>query len=356
MSEETMNRLLAYAEKLMRNYRVKRTAGQALPPEELELEAGDTATEDVFTASLHNLLPEDIDLKKKASAKKKKNGGAVVRRLLLVMCCGVFIVCAVYLAWNLMDKKRGADFYNSVADKWGTIFNEEGDGDGVVARSSLKGASAILCLKDRLNAGSNSGSVTYDVSLNEMRAKLTSLGENFPDLYGWISISGTTINYPLVQGEDNDYYLSHAPDKTPLVNGSIFVDYRNNTSVMRNFNTVLYGHNLTGGGMFHDVAERFYKNEDVFMNTYIYIYTMEGAYVFEPFAVYETREDYQYFRTEFATAEEFVEFANEMQSNSIYQKNMEFVTTDRIITLSTCTNRERWGRYSLQAKLVQVIH
>ena len=65
---------------------------------------------------------------------------------------------------------------------------------------------------------------------------------------------------------------------------------------------------------------------------------------------------FQYFCTEFATTDEFVELANEMQTNTRYKKDMEFVATDRIITLSTCTNRSVDGRYALQAKLVQVIH
>lgn len=352
-----MSRLKVYTMKKLQKLSLKKGREKTPVEDEFELIPGEAAGEDVFTESLHNLLPEDISLKKKASAKKKKNSGVLARRIVLVMSCAVFVVCAVYLTWNLLDKKRGNDFYNKVASEWENIFDDTGAGDGAVARlTSLKSADNILCLKDRLNAGSSSDNVTYDTRIDEMRAKLSSLAENFPDLYGWISISNTTINYPLVQGADNDYYLNHAPDKSPLVNGSIFVDYRNNTEIMRNFNTVMYGHNLQGGGMFHDVQACFYENEEMFMNSYIYIYTMDGAYVFEPFAVYDTRADYQYFRTEFATTEEFVNFATEMQSNSIYKKDMEFVPTDRIITLSTCTNRSVDGRYALQAKLVQVIH
>ncbi|MBQ7827847.1 MAG: class B sortase [Clostridia bacterium] len=313
--------------------------------------------EDTFTESLHNLLPEDIELKKTPKSKKKKSGGAVARRFVLIICIIIFVACAVYLVWNLTDKARGKAMYDEVADQFGDIFTEDAEDNGAVSRlQSLKASQRILCLKDRLDAADNpEAGYDSDSRIDEMRAKLTSLAESFPDLYGWISIGGTAINYPVVQGPDNDYYLNASPYKKPLVNGSIFVDYRNEKEIMRNFNTVLYGHNLTGGGMFHDV-QTLYENEEQFMTSLIYIYTMDGAYVYEPFAVYEARADYQYFRTEFATTDQFVEFANEMQTNTRYKKDMEFVATDRIITLSTCTNRSVDGRYALQAKLVQVIH
>ena len=317
----------------------------------------DAVAEDPLTASLHNFSSEDITLSTKAhSKKKKKSGGAVARRIVLIFCIIVFVGCAVYLVWNLSDKARGKLLYEDVQQQFGDIFEGETD-DGAVSRlNGLEPARKILCLKDRLEAGDSSLDSGYDSDskIDEMRAKLTSLAESFPDLYGWISIGGTAINYPLVQGEDNDYYLNASPYKKPLVNGSIFVDCRNNTEIIRNFNTVIYGHNLTGGGMFHDV-QTMYENEELFKNALIYVYTMDGAYVYEPFAVYEAQATYQYFRTEFMSTDEFVEFANEMKGNTRYDKEVEFVPTDRILTLSTCTNRSVDGRYALQARLVNVI-
>jgi len=326
---------------------------------DLDLVKGKSSSDDVLTSSLHNLRSEDIDVKKDTPVKKKKSRGALMRRTILIVCSAVFVVCAVYLAWNFIEKYRGKEFYDNVADQFGSVF-EDSDGDGAVSRMpSLRSASSILCLKDRLAAGDDPDNMLYnsDSRIDEMRAKLTSMKESYPDLYGWIYIDGTTINYPVVQGTDNQFYLNNSPYKKPLVNGSIFTDYRNNKDVMRNFNTIMYGHNLTGGGMFHDVQASFYENEEKFRNTLIYVYTMDGAFVFEPFAVYSTLSSYHYFRTEFATTDAFVEWANEMKSNSVYIKeDMTFSASDRIITLSTCTNNVAGdGRFALQAKLVQVI-
>lgn len=326
---------------------------------DLELVREKSSDDDILTASLHNLQPEDIDLKKETPAKKKKTSGALARRMILIVCSVVFVACAVYLAWNFIEKYRGKEFYDDAADQFGSVF-EDSDGDGAISRMpSLRSASTILCLKDRLAAGDNPDNMLYnsDSRIDEMRAKLTSMKESYPDLYGWIYIDGTTINYPVVQGTDNQFYLNASPTKSPLVNGSIFTDYRNNRDIMRNFNTIMYGHNLTGGGMFHDVQASFYENEEKFRNSLIYVYTMDGAFVYEPFAVYATLSSYHYFRTEFATTDAFVEWANEMKSNSVYMKDdITFSASDRIITLSTCTNNVAGdGRFALQAKLVQVI-
>ncbi len=324
---------------------------------ELELSAV-IEEENVLESSLSNLMPEDIELKKEPP-KKKRSAGAVIRRIMLIICFTVFVVCAVYLVWNLTDKARGKAQYEKIQNEneiFNNFFGESEEDDGAVSKlKNLKPARGILCLKDRLSAGDfiDTG-YDSDSRIDEMRAKLTSLKESFPDLYGWIYIEGTAINYPVVQGNDNEFYLNASPYKLPLVNGSIFVDYRNDKTIMNNFNTVMYGHNLTGGGMFHDV-QTLAENEEMFKDSLVYVYTLDGAFVYEPFAVYDTLANYQYFRTEFASTDEFVKFATEMETNSRYDKGTEFSATDRILTLSTCTNRNQDGRFTLQAKLVQVI-
>lgn len=191
--------------------------------------------------------------------------------------------------------------------------------------------------------------------LNEMSSTLQSLEDSVPDLYGWIYVDGTDINYPMVKGEDNDYYLNRATDRSWDVLGSIFVDYRNRWAVEDpyNRNIVIYGHNLTWGGMFHDVQKMF-ENEELFRSSYVYIYTFDGVFVYEPIAVYEANAYYKYFRTHFDHGWEFTAFANGMAENSIYPEDVVFDEDDRMITLSTCTNTYVDGRYVLQAKLVQV--
>ena len=105
--------------------------------------------------------------------------------------------------------------------------------------------------------------------------------------------------------------------------------------------------------MFHDMTK--FLNEDFFRSAKIYIYTMEGVYIYQPVSVYQTTAEYQYFRTEFGSEASFLEFANEVVSNSKFASDAVLSAGDTMITLSTCTNGAANGRYALHAKLVETI-
>jgi sortase B len=111
---------------------------------------------------------------------------------------------------------------------------------------------------------------------------------------------------------------------------------------------------MTNGLMFKNVTK--YLDEKFFNeNANIEIATLEGIYTYEVFAIYQTDKYYSYIKTDFTSHKQFVEFANEMKSNSLFErKGIEFTETDRIITLSTCTNGYYNDRYCLQAKLISV--
>ena len=81
------------------------------------------------------------------------------------------------------------------------------------------------------------------------------------DVIGWIYIEDTNINYPIVQGTDNKYYVDHMVDGTKNGAGSIFMDYRNALD-FSDPNTVIYGHNMKNKTMFAHITE--YKDPEFF--------------------------------------------------------------------------------------------
>ena len=101
--------------------------------------------------------------------------------------------------------------------------------------------------------------------------------------------------------------------------------------------------------MFHGVTK--FLEEDVFRSELIYIYTMDGVYVYKPFSVYDTTATSGYIRTGFLSKQDFVEFCAEMKSRSKFDSDIVVGEEDRIITLSTCTNVGD-GRYALHAVLI----
>ena len=196
----------------------------------------------------------------------------------------------------------------------------------------------------------------YSAILDKTSEAISSLKEENSDIFGWLTVSGTNIDYPAVRGDDNSFYLNHSYTGEYLSIGSVFADYRcSDPSDDRN--TVFYAHNIKNGAMFHDVEKFFDK--DFLNKQFIMLSTETALYIYKPFSVYESRSNYGYFKTSFAQADEFVSFAEEVAGNTeIIPTDTSvsfFGEKDRIITLSTCTNLSFGKRYVLHAKLIMTV-
>ena len=90
--------------------------------------------------------------------------------------------------------------------------------------------------------------------IEDLKEQAQELQETYPDAIGWIYVPDTNINYPIMQGEDNDFYLTHGTDGRSLKCGCIELDYRCESRLQNNFN-ILYGHNMKNGSMFATCAD-----------------------------------------------------------------------------------------------------
>ena len=267
------------------------------------------------------------------------------------------------LVKNIKGKIDGADVYNNAEFSPFVVGNESGNTfNHPTALAMIGGDTPMLSLYDRIAAGksadNNSSDSAYAEKLTAMKASLTALKAKNPDVYGWIYVEGTTIDHPIMRGSDNDYYLNHAYTGEALPIGSIFLDYNTKDKLTDNFNAVIYGHNVVAvsgskSSMFHDVTK--FLDADFFNSNKIYIYTMDGVFIYKAVSVYPTTADYFYYRTEFPNEAAFLKFAKEMVANSKVPSGETFSSGDTMITLSTCTNGASDGRYALHAKLVEVI-
>ena len=166
---------------------------------------------------------------------------------------------------------------------------------------------------------------------------------------GWLKVNGTNINLPVVQNNDNEFYLNNNFYKKRNINGWAFMDYRNDP---KNFgkNTIIYGHNGTIFGTLKNVLLPYwYRNEN---NHIITFNTQSKQMKFKVFSVYETTTDFYYIDTVFNTEDEFLDLVNEMKEKSYYNFNTEVNGKDKILTLSTCTKGGK-KRIVLNAKLIQ---
>ena len=181
---------------------------------------------------------------------------------------------------------------------------------------------------------------------------LEALREVNPDVLGWILIPDTKINYPILQGSDNDYYLKHTWDGKPYAVGSIFMEHLNNPD-FTDFNTIIYGHNMNDGSMFASIRE--YRNQAYWeKHPYVYIRTDLGVYRYEVFASYLARVNSNTYGVRFSREESREAFVNNAIVDSSIDTGIEPEPTDRILTLSTCKGGTA-TRWVVHARLKMVL-
>lgn len=170
------------------------------------------------------------------------------------------------------------------------------------------------------------------------------------EIVGWIQSAEKEIDYPIVQGQDNAYYLTHLFNRTQNKQGTIFMDYENR----KNFsdkNTVLYGHNMKNESMFASITK--YKKQayyDSFPS--MTLYTLDKTYTVEIFAGILTDATYKWIRFKYQNEEDFKEYIHTLKEKSTFQSTIELKEEDRILTLSTCSYEFWNARYVLFGKLV----
>ncbi len=171
------------------------------------------------------------------------------------------------------------------------------------------------------------------------------------DVVGWLYIKDTPINYPIVQGKDNDYYLRRLLDGSYNIAGSIFMDYKN-SSELKDLNTIIYGHNLKNGNMFGSLknygSQEYYEEHQV-----MHLLTPESEYVIEMIAGYQT-DIYSNIYKIPKTEEELLLFYDEIIELSTFKSNTSLKHGERLITLSTCSHGGDESRYVLIGKLNKI--
>lgn len=171
------------------------------------------------------------------------------------------------------------------------------------------------------------------------------------DIIGWIHIPDTTIDYAIVQGNDNDYYLHYNAMKEENYAGAVFMDYRNHPDFSDD-HTIIYAHNVKHGTMFAPLE--LYQDEQFFKEHPVYdIYTPNQYYQVHVFAFYTTTDTSDAYEISFNQNK--MDDIQKWQLQSLYQNDVQISENDCIVTLSTCSyqrnNQPSELRYVLKGVL-----
>ena len=190
-----------------------------------------------------------------------------------------------------------------------------------------------------------------DENKKEYKIDFNKLKDQNNETVAWIKVNNTNMEYPVVKGTNNSFYLNHSFDKSNNSAGWIFADYRNkfdNTDK----NIVIYGHNMKDNSMFGSLKNilnsDWYDNEE---NTNITLYTENEKCIYKVFSIYKIESEDYYIKTEFSDDNNFEQFVNTIKKRSIKEFNTDVLKDDNILTLSTCANNNKY-RIVLHAKKI----
>ena len=255
----------------------------------------------------------------------KKN--KVLYYSVLVVLIGVFVFSAYKLGAYWMEKVR-SDQMMDEASQFVDVGGNQNDENDANSGSDEQG--------DDPNTGDP----------EQIEVDFAAMAELSDDIVAWIYCPNTQINYPIVQGYDNDYYLYRLLDGTWNANGTIFMDYRNEDD-FSDYNTMIYGHHMKTGAMFADLMK--YKSQSYYEeHPYMYIYTPEQNYRLDLFAgtVVDCIADIYSYEPSSAVL-------NDCISRSTFDATLDY-PANRIVTQSTCTYEYDDARYVVLGDLVPI--
>lgn len=234
----------------------------------------------------------------------------IIYAILIFIFTGIFALGAFQIYRQLKEYEEGDSAYTDV-EQYVTVGEDPEDGQ-----------------KDENPSDENT-------NINWPAVDFAALKEINPDIVAWVYIEGTEINYPVVQGTDNQYYLKHLFNGKWNSSGCIFLDRRNEPD-FSDRHSIIYGHHTKNGTMFSGLTQ--YKKQEFYQaHPTILLITPEQNIRVEIFAGYvaNVKDDAWEIALELDT--KFEAWLEAARSRSCFESDMIPAVTDRIVTLSTCS-------------------
>lgn len=247
--------------------------------------------------------------------------------LALLMALSVFMIVRHY-----SEEKKASDIYSDMQDFVVTEGTEETE---LTDPDETEGTESVTTPE------------TEPTQEQSIAIDFEQLLAQYPNAVGWLYCEGTPINYPVMQSDDNDYYLRRLPDGTYNTAGSLFADYRCGKIGETN-NFIIYGHNMKNGTMFSSLTK--YKSQSYYdEHPVLYLYTPVGDYRIELIAGFVSRPTGEVYNTD-QTYEQMLKYC----SLSTFRSGAMLCDESVYITLSTCSYEYENARYVVIGSLEEI--
>ena len=269
-------------------------------------------------------------------------GKKIITGVIFVIALAMFLFSGFSLLKAFREYKKGDDEYSSLE----TYVTRETDGQEVTIDETE--SEFVYETKSDVVTGHTIKKRLYS---KKSIVDFDSLKKINSDLVGWLLIDSLGISYPVVQTDNNDYYLHKTFEKKDNFAGCLFIEYQNHSDFSDN-NTIIYGHNMKNGSMFGKLR-KILEDGVYSKDPYFWIYTEEKVYKFHVFSARTVNVDSESYTLQFATPEDFQNYLNDVSGKSELKCDQVSVdANDKIVTLSTCTGDES-TRFVIQGKLVR---
>lgn len=169
----------------------------------------------------------------------------------------------------------------------------------------------------------------------ELEIDFKGLQEENQDCVAWLYMGSTGITYPVVQGEDNEYYLHHTFEDKPNNSGAIFMDWEVKKD-LSSYNTFIYGHNMKNGSMFGKLKNLIRQEGLYETDPYIYVYIPGYIYRYKIFSYYlDSPESKMYWTCD--SLKEYRQYLRDATNMSVYDCKTPTSEEENIVTLVTCS-------------------
>ena len=260
--------------------------------------------------------------------KETHNPKATLLNLMIFLCAAAMLTCGVLFVIPLFEYRAGDALYLELSQHVAAVTP--------AAQAEQPAAAPVP---------------TPFPMLQLDFAALTAQNDEF---YAWLYAEGTVINYPIVQGGNNSYYLAHLFNKERNPMGTLFVD-AGNAEGFADQNTLVYGHHMKNGAMFASLVN--YKDQTYYnVHPTMLLFLPDATYRVELFAGYIT-DGYatnDVYKKSFDTEADFLAFLEHAREQSDFISDAAVTASDRIVTLSTCTYEYDEARYVVHGKLVPI--
>lgn len=284
---------------------------------------------------------------------KEKNKSINKYKILTIVFAAVLAVVLILALRNWIVQKNALKEYEKLASQVNELQDQANDNAIEVPSDGTQQTAEATQQESQTES---SQLTEKGIDIPQKNLDWTKLHNVNADIYAWISIPGTGIDYPVLQHPtDDSYYLNYNMNGTRGYPGCIYTEHANSKD-FTDFETVIYGHNMRNDSMFASLHK--YEDQSFFNNfPYVYIYTDDGkVLVYQIFAAYQSGDEHILYSNDFSTDEGRLAYLESIVKNNgespQVRDQIQLWADSHILTLSTCVTKDSDKRFLVQAVLL----